>query len=139
MATSDVSFRHSGLSRTAAQAAVMSLSRERMRAQEAESAGTLKKASAATAVLVKGNDQGNVTSQGANSRANDDVGMRFGRRLRMLRKERSLTQSQMADAFGIDRSYISDVERGAKGVSLATLEVFALGFAMNLSELVSDL
>ncbi|RRA50170.1 XRE family transcriptional regulator [Acidipila sp. EB88] len=65
--------------------------------------------------------------------------MRFGRRLRMLRKERSLTQSQMADAFGIDRSYISDVERGAKGVSLATLEVFALGFAMNLSELVSDL
>ena len=41
-----------------------------------------------------------------------DVSSRFGVRLRQLRKERNLTQLQMAEDFGIDRTFISDVERG---------------------------
>ena len=51
----------------------------------------------------------------------------------------NLTQLDMAVTFGIDRSYISDIERGRKGVSLATLEVIAIGFGMSLSELVKRL
>jgi DNA-binding XRE family transcriptional regulator len=68
-----------------------------------------------------------------------DVGSRFGIRLRDLRRSRRLTQLDMAIAFGIDRSYISDVECGKKGISLATLEVIALGFSMKLSDLFEDL
>jgi transcriptional regulator with XRE-family HTH domain len=45
----------------------------------------------------------------------------------------------MAITFGIDRSYISDVECGKKGISLATLEVIALGFGMKLSDLFENL
>ena len=45
----------------------------------------------------------------------------------------------MADALGIDRSYISDMEGGKKNVCLPTLEVFALGFGMSISKLVSKL
>ena len=41
-----------------------------------------------------------------------DVSARFGARLRQLRRERNLTQLRMAIYFGIDRSFISDVERG---------------------------
>ncbi len=64
---------------------------------------------------------------------------RFGMRLRHLRTERKLTQLRMAIDFGIDRSYISDVERGRKSISLPTLEIIALGLNLSLSELLEDL
>jgi|HubBroStandDraft_5_1064220.scaffolds.fasta_scaffold706446_1 DNA-binding XRE family transcriptional regulator len=70
---------------------------------------------------------------------NRDISERFGERLRELRKSRRMTQLDMAVAFGIDRSYISDLECGKKGLSLATLEVFALGFKIELPALLSDL
>ena len=68
-----------------------------------------------------------------------DVSRRFGLRLRQLRQERNLTQSRMATQFGIDRTFISDVERGRKSISLPTLEIIALGLKMTLSELLRDL
>ena len=67
------------------------------------------------------------------------VSSRFGARLRLLRQERQLTQLRMAEDFGIDRSFISDVERGRKSISLSTLEVLALGLNISLSELLKDL
>jgi DNA-binding XRE family transcriptional regulator len=69
----------------------------------------------------------------------NDVGRRFGFRLRDLRRAKNMTQMDMAVAFGIDRSYISDIECGKKGISLATLEVIALGFQIKLSHLLEDL
>ncbi|HEY0758381.1 MAG TPA: helix-turn-helix transcriptional regulator [Acidisarcina sp.] len=68
-----------------------------------------------------------------------DVSRRFGLRLRQLRRERSLTQLKMASQFGIDRSFISDVERGRKSISLLTLEIVALGLRVSLSELLQDI
>jgi DNA-binding XRE family transcriptional regulator len=68
-----------------------------------------------------------------------DVSTRFGARLRELRKSHNMTQLTMAIKFGIDRSYISDVERGRKSISLPTLEVIALGFNITLSNLLDDL
>ena len=78
----------------------------------------------------------------ANSPANSpalDVSSRFGLRLRELRRERNLTQLRMARDFGIDRSFISDVERGRKSISLPMLEVIALGMKISLSELLKNL
>ena len=69
----------------------------------------------------------------------NDVGSRFGRRLRELRRQNALTQSDMARKFGIDRSYISDVERGRKSISLPILEVIALGLRISLSDLFRDI
>lgn len=68
-----------------------------------------------------------------------DVSSRFGVRLRELRRERNLTQLRMAIDFGIDRTFISDVERGRKSISLPTLEIIALGLRMSLSELLRDI
>jgi DNA-binding XRE family transcriptional regulator len=68
-----------------------------------------------------------------------DISSRFGLRLRELRHEKHLTQLRMAVDFGIDRSYISDVERGCKAISLPMLEVIALGFNLSLSELFRDI
>lgn len=69
----------------------------------------------------------------------NDVSSRFGRRLRELRQQNALTQSDMARKFGIDRSYISDVERGRKSISLPILEVIALGLHISLSDLFRDI
>lgn len=71
--------------------------------------------------------------------SNENITVRFGRRLQKLRKERGWTQVQMADALGIDRSYISDMERGKKNVCLPTLEVFAQGFGISIAQLLSRL
>lgn len=68
-----------------------------------------------------------------------DVSSRFGARLRELRRERNMTQLRMATDFGIDRSFISDVERGRKSISLPMLEVIALGLGMTLSDLLSEI
>ncbi|HEY0758402.1 MAG TPA: helix-turn-helix transcriptional regulator [Acidisarcina sp.] len=68
-----------------------------------------------------------------------DVSSRFGARLRELRRERNMTQLRMAIDFGIDRSFISDVERGRKSISLPMLEIMALGLHMSLSELLKDI
>jgi len=68
-----------------------------------------------------------------------DVSSRFGQRLRELRHQRNLTQSRMATEFGIDRSFISDVERGKKSISLPMLEVISLGMKMTLSELLQSI
>ncbi len=68
-----------------------------------------------------------------------DVSSRFGVRLRQLRRDRNLTQQRLAVDFGIDRTFISDVERGRKSISLPMLEVLALGFQLSLSELLRDI
>ena len=78
-------------------------------------------------------------SQRNTTYSNADISSRFGVRLRELRRSRNMTQLEMAIAFGIDRSYISDVERGRKAISLPTLEVIALGMDVSLSALLKDI
>ena len=77
--------------------------------------------------------------QGATPVLSNDVSARFGRRLRELRRAKNMTQLHMAIHFGIDRSFISDVERGRKSISLPMMEVIALGLGMSLSELLNSL
>jgi DNA-binding XRE family transcriptional regulator len=68
-----------------------------------------------------------------------DVSSRFGLRLRELRRSQNMTQLRMAVDFGIDRSFISDVERGRKSISLPMLEVLAIGLNISLSDLLSGI
>jgi transcriptional regulator with XRE-family HTH domain len=60
-------------------------------------------------------------------------------RHRRLRKNRGWTQVRLAEEFGIDRSYISDMERGKKNICLPTMEVVAQGFEISLAQLVRGL
>lgn len=69
--------------------------------------------------------------------SSENITVRFGRRLRQLRKKKGWTQVQMADTLGVDRSYISDMERGKKNVCLPTLEVIAQGFGITMARLLS--
>src|ERR671936_430598 len=48
--------------------------------------------------------------------AHIDILTRFGRRVRDLRTARGQSQETLADACGIDRTYISGIERGRRNV-----------------------
>lgn len=63
-----------------------------------------------------------------------DICVRFGKRLRTLRKEREWTQVYMAEHVGMDRSFISDLENGEKEICVRNLEVLVLGFKAYFEE-----
>jgi transcriptional regulator with XRE-family HTH domain len=69
----------------------------------------------------------------------EDIRKRFGRRVRQLRVKRGWTQVVFAEKLGLDRSYIADIERGNRNVSLMNVEVIARGFGLSLSRLLTKL
>ncbi|MFO0881773.1 MAG: helix-turn-helix transcriptional regulator [Gemmataceae bacterium] len=74
-------------------------------------------------------------------RGQPDIRERFGSALRAVREERGLTQEQLAHQAGIHRTYLSDVERGARNISLVILDKLARALELSLAELfarVSD-
>jgi len=70
--------------------------------------------------------------------ATGDICVRMGKRIRELRKARGWNQDDLAQQSGFGRTYISNVERGAKNPSLRSLEIFALGFGMTLGQFLND-
>ncbi len=67
----------------------------------------------------------------------DDLLVRLGDRIRKLRKQRGLTQVIFAEKVGLDRSFIADVERGKRNISILNLDLIAKGFKVSLSRLLS--
>jgi transcriptional regulator with XRE-family HTH domain len=49
------------------------------------------------------------------------------------------TQAEMAYRFGLDRSYIAEIETGKRNVCLLNLQVIADGFGMPIARLFSRL
>ncbi len=45
----------------------------------------------------------------------------FGENLRLLRKKTGLNQEQLATQAGLDRTYVSSVERGERNISLRNI------------------
>jgi transcriptional regulator with XRE-family HTH domain len=68
-----------------------------------------------------------------------DLLVRLGARIRTLRKKRGWTQVEMAEKVGIDRSFLADVERGKRNVSILNVELMAKGLKVSLSQLFSRL
>jgi transcriptional regulator with XRE-family HTH domain len=69
----------------------------------------------------------------------EDLLIRLGDRIRKLRKKRGWTQVVMAEKVGIDRSFLADVERGKRNVSILNLELMAKGLKVSLAQLFSRL
>ncbi|MBI5713964.1 MAG: helix-turn-helix transcriptional regulator [Chloroflexi bacterium] len=64
---------------------------------------------------------------------------RFGERLRSLRKERGLSQEALAELSGLDRTYVSGIERGIRNVALRNIEALAKALRVSLADLFDDL
>lgn len=59
--------------------------------------------------------------------------------LKSLRLEAGLSQEQLARKSGIDRTYISGVERGVRNITLDSLETIVLALGVSQSEFVETL
>ncbi len=65
-----------------------------------------------------------------------DIKIMFGKHLQNLRNERNLTQENLAEKAGMDRSYLSEVERGLKAISIEKLYQLAQALEIELWELM---
>lgn len=54
-----------------------------------------------------------------------DIKRRFGQKVRRARKVQNLSQEELAFRAGLHRTYISDIERGHRNVSLENIEKIA--------------
>jgi transcriptional regulator with XRE-family HTH domain len=64
-----------------------------------------------------------------------DILMRFGQRVRELRQQRDLSQEEFADICGLDRTYVSGIERGKRNISLKNIAAIAKAFDLTVEQL----
>jgi len=64
-----------------------------------------------------------------------DIRERFGFAVKVRREELDLTQEDLADKAGIHRTYVSDIERGSRNVSLINIERIASALSVPMTEL----
>lgn len=63
------------------------------------------------------------------------VSIAFGRRVACLRKQLGMTQEEFAFTCGINRTYIGEIERGEKNISLDCINKIAVGLNIKLKDL----
>ena len=68
-----------------------------------------------------------------------EILLKFGNRIRELRKTKGLSQEAFAGICGLDRTYISGIERGVRNISLANINVLASALGISISELLDEL
>jgi transcriptional regulator with XRE-family HTH domain len=67
----------------------------------------------------------------------DNINIRFGKRLRELRKKKKLTQEELAQASGLDYKYIQRLEgKKPSSPTLSSLEKLAKAFNVKLPNLL---
>lgn len=65
-----------------------------------------------------------------------DLVSRFGLAVRAARREQGLAQEELSDAAGLDRTYVSGLERGRRNPTLITQERLAVALKRPLHELI---
>ena len=64
-----------------------------------------------------------------------DIKIKFGLRLRELRKARNISQEELMVATGIHRTYLSEVERGIRNISIVNVEKIARALDVDAMEM----
>lgn len=59
----------------------------------------------------------------------------FGKRVQELRKEKNLSQEQLADLAGVHRTYVGMIERAEKNITLCNIERIAKALNVEIKDL----
>lgn len=59
----------------------------------------------------------------------------LGMRIRYLRKQKGLSQEDLALESGINKNYLSDLERGSRNPTIKVMEKISIALGVSLSEL----
>ena len=66
----------------------------------------------------------------------DNIQVRIGKKIRALRDEKGFSQEVLAFKCKLHRTYISDVERGIRNVSIKNIEKIAKAIGVSVGELI---
>jgi len=69
----------------------------------------------------------------------DEVKTQFGLVVKAWRSRRGFSQEELAGRAGLHRTYVSDVERGSRNVSLASIDRLASALEVSVAQLFSNL
>ncbi|WP_275670816.1 helix-turn-helix domain-containing protein [Micromonospora globbae] len=61
----------------------------------------------------------------------------FGLAVRRARTERKMSQEQLAASSGLDRTYVSGLERGRRNPTLTTQQRLAAALGLSVAELIA--
>jgi len=67
-----------------------------------------------------------------------DIRERLAINLRRLRQEKGLSQEAFAHEAGIHRTYISDLERGARNPTITVVDKIALSLGVRVGQLLDE-
>ncbi|MBN4051462.1 helix-turn-helix transcriptional regulator [bacterium AH-315-M05] len=70
--------------------------------------------------------------------SNSEILKNFGERVRGLRKEKGISQEELAHRAGLHRTYIGMIERAEKNITLINIEKIAKALNVLPSELLSE-
>lgn len=65
----------------------------------------------------------------------EDIKHVFGDNLRRIRTEKKISQENLAFLSGLDRTYVSGIERGRRNVSLVNISKIAMALNVEIKEL----
>ena len=68
-------------------------------------------------------------------KASDSIKVHLGQRVKLLRLQAGLSQEAFADRCGLDRTYISGIERGVRNPTMEVLYIIATGLSTDLPTL----
>ena len=62
----------------------------------------------------------------------------FGKKISEIRKEKGFSQEKLALEANIDRTYISDIEKGNRNISLEILDKLSKTLNIHISQIFKD-
>ena len=65
-----------------------------------------------------------------------EINKAVGKRIRLLREKKNLTQENLAFEAGVHRAYIGQIERGEKNLGLVNLQKIAKALKISPSKLL---
>lgn len=78
-----------------------------------------------------------ISIESINHKEKEEIQRKFGKRLAELRDKKGFTQENFSFEVGVDRTYISYIERGKRNPSLYMLWKIAKALSIRLSELTN--
>jgi transcriptional regulator with XRE-family HTH domain len=61
---------------------------------------------------------------------------KLGHNLKMIRTSKNITQSELADLIGVDKSFVSNIENGETNPTLSTISSLAKALGISTNELL---
>lgn len=68
-------------------------------------------------------------------KTSNSIQAQLGQRVKQLRLQKGLSQEALAERCGLDRTYVSGIERGVRNPTLEVLHIIASGLNIDLANL----